>query len=518
MNLFQRMNIAGRLALAFGAMLLGAAAMTAVALLGLRHAGNEVNALISIDWVKARAATTVDTLTRANARNTMELFFAADATAADTVRARIAANRKAIDEALATLNRLVTRESARATLSELSAARTNYVASFTRVDELLAQGQRAQAERWLRDSTLPALDALQTPVLALSRFQTELAQEAGARVNSHISQAGQLLLAMAGAMLVTAVVCGVWLGRGIATPIRRAVAVAERVAEGELGHRLAVEDGGETGRLVQALALMDRNLADVVGRVRDASEAIVTGSSQIAGGTVDLSQRTEEQAANLQQTAASMEQLAGTVRSNAEGARLASTLAQQANEEAAASGVEMTALMDTMVRIREASGQIGEIIALIDGIAFQTNLLALNAAVEAARAGEHGRGFAVVAAEVRNLAGRSAAAAGDVKRLLRTNVECVAAGDERAQSAGRRVDAVVSQTQRVSETIAQISAAAAEQTRGIEQVNQAVSQLDQVTQQNAALVEESAAASDSLRLQAERLAETVRVFRVAVST
>jgi methyl-accepting chemotaxis protein len=258
---------------------------------------------------------------------------------------------------------------------------------------------------------------------------------------------------------------------------------------------------------------MRARLAELVGDVRQASDSIATGSGQIATGNADLSQRTEEQASNLQQTAASMEQLNATVRQNAETAQSASSLALDARAAADRGGALMQQAVDTMQDIAASARKITDIIGVIDGIAFQTNILALNAAVEAARAGEQGRGFAVVAGEVRTLAQRSAEAAREIKALIGASVDKTDHGNAQVSEAGEAMAAIVAQVQQVAALIGEISTASTEQTTGIGQVSDAVSQLDQVTQQNAALVEESAAAAESLRHQADHLSALVARFQ-----
>ncbi len=288
---------------------------------------------------------------------------------------------------------------------------------------------------------------------------------------------------------------------------------AQRVADGDLGP-VAGADRAPAGSVMAALGNMQASLAKVVAQVRNASDSIATGSAQIATGNADLSQRTEEQASNLQQTAASMEQMNSTVKNNADTARQATQLATSASAAAQKGGQVVGQVVSTMDDITNSSKKIADIIGVIDGIAFQTNILALNAAVEAARAGEQGRGFAVVASEVRNLAQRSAEAAKEIKSLIGASVERVEAGSKLVGEAGANMDDIVSQVKRVADLIVEISSATIEQTSGIGQVSDAVTQLDQVTQQNAALVEESAAAADSLKQQASRLAEVVSVFKL----
>jgi methyl-accepting chemotaxis protein len=328
---------------------------------------------------------------------------------------------------------------------------------------------------------------------------------------------GQLQLAML-AVLAAAIAIGSVLGwlvvRSILAPLESGVAFARRVAEGDLSATPDTSGRDEMAALMKALAHMSRELSAVVGEVRQAGESIQTASAEVASGNADLSQRTEETASQLQQTSSSMSQLTTTVQQSADAARQASQLASSAAEVAGRGGAVVSEVVTTMDRINTSSRKIADIIGTIDGIAFQTNILALNAAVEAARAGEQGRGFAVVAGEVRSLASRSAEAAREIKSLIAASVENVDSGSRLVADAGETMNEIVASVQRVSDIIGEISAAATEQSTGIAAVNQTVSQLDQMTQQNAALVEQSAAAAESLKEQAVRLASTVTRFQV----
>ncbi len=291
--------------------------------------------------------------------------------------------------------------------------------------------------------------------------------------------------------------------------------MAERIAAGDLSPEPLRAGEDELGRMVQAMEAMRLSLTEVVGTVRENAVSVAAASAQIAQGNIDLSSRTEQQAAALQQTAATMDQLGSTVSHNADHAREADGLAREASTLASRGGEMVSQVVGTMGGISEASRKIGDIIGVIDSIAFQTNILALNAAVEAARAGEQGRGFAVVATEVRNLAQRSAEAAREIKALISTSVERVEQGVSLVDQTGRSVGEVVASIRRVSDIVAQISAASAEQSTGVAQVGQAVTQMDRATQQNAALVEQSAAAAGTLKSQAEQLVDAVARFRIA---
>ena len=301
---------------------------------------------------------------------------------------------------------------------------------------------------------------------------------------------------------------------GISRSLHEALEVATAVGQGDLSHTIHLDGKDEVAQVLHALSGMQNSLAQVVSTVRQGSEAVATASAEIAQGNHDLSARTESQASALEQTAASMEQLSATVKQNADNARQANQLAMSASTTAVQGGEVVARVVETMKGINDSSRKISDIISLIDGIAFQTNILALNAAVEAARAGDHGRGFAVVATEVRSLAGRSAEAAKEIKRLINASVERVEQGTAQVDQAGNTMDEVVRGIKRVTDLMGEISAASNEQSAGVSQVGEAVMQMDQVTQQNAALVEEMAAAASSLKAQAHELVETVAVFKL----
>ncbi len=302
--------------------------------------------------------------------------------------------------------------------------------------------------------------------------------------------------------------------RQISAPLGELTAAVTSVAQGDLSRSFRSERRDEIGRLVREVEGMRQRFVDMMRELRTAADNIGVASSEIASGNQDLSARTEQTASSLEETAASMEELTATVRTSADSARQANQLAASASSIAVRGGQVVGEVVSTMDEINHSSKKINDIIGVIDGSAFQTNILALNAAVEAARAGEQGRGFAVVASEVRNLAQRSAEAAKEIKGLIGTSVDKVDVGTRLVAEAGQTMSEIVGSIQRVSDIVAEITAAAGEQSDGIGQVNVAVSQLDQMTQQNAALVEQSAAAAQSLKDQAARLAQVVAVFRL----
>ena len=320
-----------------------------------------------------------------------------------------------------------------------------------------------------------------------------------------------LILVLALSVLIGAAV----LIRSIRRPLQEVNQLAAKIAQGDLSAELTVTRTDEFGELMRSILAMSRSLVGIVQRIRTAAESIGTASSQIASGNLDLSQRTEQQAASLEETAASMEELTGTVKHNTDNAKQAGTLALSAADTAERGNEVVGRVVATMAEISRSSAKIGDIIAIIEGIAFQTNILALNAAVEAARAGEEGRGFAVVAGEVRTLAQRSSSAAKEIKDLIDASTQSVRAGGALVEEAGQRMKEIDTSVRRVTHIMGEISAASGEQHAGIEQVALAVTQMDQVTQQNAALVEEAAAAAQSLEEQARDLKVTVAVFKLS---
>nr|WP_319563906.1 methyl-accepting chemotaxis protein [uncultured Rhodoferax sp.] len=314
--------------------------------------------------------------------------------------------------------------------------------------------------------------------------------------------------------LLVAILLGIGMIRSISRSLGEALTIANAVAQGDLSHHIQLDGKDEVSQVLVALSDMQGSLSKVVNTVRQGSESVAAASSQIAQANHDLSARTESQASALEETAASMEQLSATVKQNADSATQANQLALSASATAVHGGEVVAQVVETMKHINDSSKRIFDIISVIDSIAFQTNILALNAAVEAARAGEQGRGFAVVATEVRSLAGRSAAAAKEIKALIGASVERVEQGSTLVDQAGVTMGDVVSSIMRVTDIMGEISAASREQSQGVSQVGEAVTQMDQVTQQNAALVEEMAAAASSLRTQAQDLVGTVAVFKL----
>ena len=300
----------------------------------------------------------------------------------------------------------------------------------------------------------------------------------------------------------------------VTSPLEVGVKAARGIAAGDLTQSIEVNSSNEVGELQQALKDMNESLVRIVGQVRVGTETIFSASSEIASGNLDLSERTELQAISLEKTASSMQELTSTVNQNADNARRANQLALSASEVAVKGGTVVSQVVDTMESINTSSRKIVDIISVIDGIAFQTNILALNAAVEAARAGEQGRGFAVVAAEVRSLAGRSAAAAKEIKTLIDDSVNKVSAGSTLVHQAGTTMTEIVDSIRHVTDIMGDIAAASAEQTSGIERVNDAIGEMNNVTHQNAALVEEAAAAAQSLQDQAGHLEQVVSVFKL----
>ena len=375
------------------------------------------------------------------------------------------------------------------------------------------------ANRIIVEAVRPLYAPVNENIEALMKLQIEDAKADYAAALDRYATIRALCLASIVAGVLFAFAFGLALVRGLSRALSHAIDISQAVAQGDLTQTIQAQGRDEVAQLLQALVRMQESLSRVVSDVRSGSDHVATASAQIASGNHDLSVRTVQQASALEETAASMEQLSATFNQNADTARQANQLALSASSTAVQGGTVVAQVVDTMNGINASSRKISDIIQVIDGIAFQTNILALNAAVEAARAGEQGRGFAVVASEVRSLAGRSADAAKEIKNLINASVERVAEGTLLVDQAGSTMTEVVNSIKRVTDLMGEISSASHEQSLGVSQVQSAVSQMDQVTQQNAALVEEMAAAANSLKTQAQDLVGTVAVFQVgAVDT
>jgi methyl-accepting chemotaxis protein len=375
-----------------------------------------------------------------------------------------------------------------------------------------------QAQEVSEKQMLPTLAAYADAINKLADHEKALTKSEAENAESVLGS-GRIFLSVLGLIAVAIGAVFAWvITRSIVVPIRALLHASQKMATGDLAIKINIPIyRDELGEFRTAFRELRDNWAQIVSRVRQGADAVATASGEISSGNQDLSSRTEQQAGSLEETASSMEELTSTVKQNTDNARQANQLAATATDVAVKGGNVVAQVVETMDAINMSSKKIVDIISVIDGIAFQTNILALNAAVEAARAGEQGRGFAVVAAEVRTLAQRSAAAAKEIKELIDDSVTKVDTGSKLVNEAGTTMDEIVASIKRVSDIMSEIRAASEEQSSGIEQVNQAISQMDTVTQQNASLVEEAAAAAESLQDQAKNLVQLVSTFKLDAS-
>ena len=517
MTLLSRLKIAPRLALGFTGVLSLTLAVGLSALLALSHENDSTEDLAT-NWLPSASALGEYAIAVYDIRRSQSrLAMTSDpAVIAEQVKA-IGSRQSTAEKAWNVYAPMIDGAEEKRLVAAIDTAQKRYYGDLQKQLQMPAAGEnvREQAAAMYVGDSNKSFNDLVAAIREDVVFQNKGGQGAVAKSRAVFRESRMLIVGlMLGAMVAGALLAWV-IARSITRPIARAVDVAETVASGGLTAVVDSAEVDEAGQLLRALRKMNDSLAGIVTQVRQSSDSIATGSSQIAVGNADLSQRTEEQASNLQQTAASMEELTSTVRQNAETAAAATQITKGAAQAASQGAQVVGEVVATMAQIAQASSKVADIVGVIDGIAFQTNILALNAAVEAARAGEQGRGFAVVAGEVRSLAQRSSQAAREIKQLIAVSTEKVDAGSRLVESAGQSMANIVTQVSRASDLIDEIGSSSSEQSKGISQVADAVNQLDQVTQQNASLVEESAAAAESLKYQAAKLSEIVAVFSLA---
>ena len=510
----QNLKIGHRLAGGFGIVIVLMLALSAVAVLQLDRVRSSVDAMARTAYPRIAMAQGARSSLEEIARGMRNMLFLG---VAAEVKAELAAAQQSAEREKTTMARfdlLPGPAAERQLIDAVQAARAAYLPALAAYLQLIRDGDTEQA----RDLSLPAVAPLQQHVFeALDRliaYEDEQMNQARAQAESVAHDTLLQVLGLAGAALLLALFVGGTVSRGITRPLKDAVGVARRVARGDLTAEVHVHGRDEAGQLLEALRDMNGSLGGIVDGVRRGTLSIAEASGEIAAGNADLSARTEQQSGALQQTASAMEQLTANVRNNASSAQRASELAGTASRHAERGGVVVGEVVATMGSIKESSRRIGEIIGVIDSIAFQTNILALNAAVEAARAGSQGRGFAVVAAEVRSLAQRSAEAAKEVRTLIVDSVGKVDAGGRLVDEARSAMVDIVASVAHVTGIMGHITRASAEQSSGIENINSAIGRMDDMTRQNAALVEQAAAAAESMRRQADELSRSGSVFHL----
>ena len=442
---------------------------------------------------------------------------AADAGYMDEYREKMEPALNAARDSLAAHALLVAGDEQRGLREGLDKHLKAYLDTASKVVALGKSGKQDDAKDISEGAGKSNFDDMVAALDKLSAGGFKAGEQSGQKAQAAFHSARSLIWALLAVSLLSGLALAVLLSRSLIGELggepREAARQLRAIAEGDLTHSVPVGSARDDS-LMAGLSQMQQRLSSVVAQVRAGADSVATASQQIAMGNSDLSQRTEQQAAALQRTAGSMELLRQQALQSASNAQDASSVAAQASAVAAQGGEVVGGVVDTMRGISASSSRIAEIIGVIDSIAFQTNILALNAAVEAARAGEQGRGFAVVAGEVRNLAQRSATAAKEIKQLISASVEQIQKGSSQVDRAGATMQQVVQAIQKVDRIVTDISAAGAQQAARVNEVGEAVGEMDQTTQQNAALVEQSAAAAESLRGQAQQLVEAVAFFRL----
>ncbi|MBR7747923.1 methyl-accepting chemotaxis protein [Undibacterium baiyunense] len=463
---------------------------------------------------KVKLAQAIKNALNENARNMRNILLLRDVESQKNEYDGIEKSNTIISNSIVELERRITSKRGQGLIKNLMEASSAFSESTSKFLNHTRAGEYDAALQLMQSDILNKQAHYFNTLDALIEYQEHLIADAIQEGEAIFIRESRALIFISVLAVAIATVLGWLLSHTLTTQLGKAVNLANKVANGDLRTNIQVNSTDEIGQLSLALREMNEGLIKIVQQVRSGTHTIASASSQIAVGNMDLSSRTEEQASSLEETASSMETLTSIVKKNAENAYQASQLADSASAVATRGGKVVSKVVDTMDAINQSSKKIVDIIGVIDGIAFQTNILALNAAVEAARAGEQGRGFAVVASEVRTLAQRSATAAKEIKALIDDSVSKVTDGTQLVDEAGKTMQEIVTSVKRVNDVIGEISIASNEQTAGIEQINMAILKMDEVTQQNASLVEEAAAAAESMQNQAQSLESAVSVFKL----
>lgn len=516
--MIKNISIGQRLAFGFGVVIFLLLLLAGLSYVRISSLNQEVGKMVDERYPKTVVANGIKADVNEATRSMLNVLIMTDASQIAKELANIEARNANATKAIAELTASTTDASGIAILKDIEAVRKRFIPGQASFVGLINEDKKDDAMVKFMFSLRPQQNKYFENLDKFVAYQNAEMVKAGQDASAQTKRT-QLLI-----MVLTAIAAGLSLvvaflaTRSITTPLKEAVGVAQRVANGDLTSHISVDSNDETGQMMEALRHMNASLIKIVAEVRAGTDSIAEASSEIASGNMDLSSRTEQQANSLGATSSSMRELTDTVQQNADNARQANQLAAKASEVAVRGGSVVSHVIDTMGSITASSKKIVDIIGVIDGIAFQTNILALNAAVEAARAGEQGRGFAVVAAEVRNLAQRSAGAAKEIKALIGDSVDKVREGSTLVEQAGVTMEEVVASVRRVTDIMGEITSASQEQSVGIAQVNTTILEMDETTQQNAALVEEAAAAAASMQDQAANLARVVSVFKIDSST
>jgi len=508
-----QIKLGPRLALAFSVILVLVVGICAVAWGKMGGIQTDLASMTTAEHMAQQAATWQG-LTALNVNRTLAI---AKSGGHEDVKAHFSPMMKATSAQISELQKALeasgTEPDQQAMFADIAAKRKAYIETRDHIFQLL-DIEDPGAKEALESRLMPMAETYLKAIYAFRDHERARAKTVADQVNADVSTAQWTTATMGLICLVVGVAFSWIVTLSVTRPLQHVVRVTRAIAGGDLTRSTRVEGNDEVAEVLGCLQDMRESLSNIVSEVRESTDSIRVASTEVAAGSLDLSSRTEQTASSLQQTASSMEQISTTVEHSTESANNAQRMAQDAATAATKGGVVVSQVVTTMGEINERSRKIGDIISVIDGIAFQTNILALNAAVEAARAGEQGRGFAVVAGEVRSLAQRSAQAAKEIKALITASAESVEQGTRLVEAAGLSMTDIVSSVQHVSQIVGEITEAAREQSAGIGLVNGAVNQLDQMTQQNAALVEQSAAAAESLKDQSVRLAEVISVFKL----